>query len=56
MVVDRIVLHDQKAQTMPEYAVVLGVITFAIVTAISLLSGAVTAAFQRTLDVVSTIT
>jgi Flp pilus assembly pilin Flp len=40
-------------QTMAEYTVVLGVITFAIVATISFLSGAINAAYQGTLDVIS---
>jgi Flp pilus assembly pilin Flp len=41
-----------QGQTMAEYTVVLGVITFGIVTTISLLSGAIGAAYERTLEVV----
>ncbi len=41
-----------EGQTMAEYAVVLGMITLAIVTTISLVSGAIDAAFQRTLEIV----
>lgn len=47
---------DEKGQTMAEYAVVLGVITIAIVTTFSVLSGAIWAAFQRTVDIVSSLT
>ena len=44
--------HDEKGQTMPEYAVVLGVITLAIVTTISVLSGAMNEAFERTIAII----
>lgn len=37
---------------MAEYAVVLGVITLTIVTTLSLLSNAIAAAFDRTLNVI----
>lgn len=46
-------LHTESAQTMAEYAVVLGVITLTIVTTLSLLSDAVVAAFDRTLTVLA---
>ena len=52
MVVGQIELHDQKAQTMAEYTVVLGLITVAIVTTVSVLSDAVLAAFERALEIV----
>ena len=39
----------EGGQTMAEYAVVLGVITIAIVTTFAALSGAILAAFERTL-------
>ena len=42
----------EEGQTMAEYTVVLGVITLAIVTTISLLSGAINAGFERTLDII----
>ena len=45
-------LQADEGQTMAEYTVVLGMITLAIVTTISLLSGAINSAFTRTLDVV----
>lgn len=45
-------LHDERAQTMAEYVVVLGVITVVIVTSFSLLSEAILAAFERTLEIV----
>ena len=43
---------DEKGQTMAEYAVVLGLITLAIVTTISVLSGAMNDAFERTLAII----
>lgn len=45
-------LQADEGQTMAEYAVVLGMITLAIVTTISLLSDAINTGFTRTLDVV----
>lgn len=45
-------LHDEKAQTMAEYVVVLAVITVTIVTSFSVLSKAILAAFERTLEIV----
>lgn len=47
--------HTEAGQTMAEYAVVLGVITLAIVTAFSLLSDAIAAGFDRTLDIVTSV-
>ena len=44
----------ESGQTMAEYTVVLGVITLAIVTTISVLSGAIDDAFMRTLEIVQT--
>ena len=44
--------RNERGQTMAEYVVVLGMITLAIVTTISLVSGAILAAFQRTLEIV----
>ena len=44
--------NDEKGQTMAEYAVVLGLITLAIVTTISVLSGAMNDAFERTLAII----
>jgi Flp pilus assembly pilin Flp len=55
MVVDRIALLDEKAQTMAEYVILLGLITVGVVTTISLLSNAVQSGFQRTLDLVSSV-
>jgi len=46
-------LENQEAQTMPEYAIVMGMITIAIVTTISLLSGVVVTMFQNVVDAVS---
>ena len=48
--VDRIALEDQNAQTMTEFAFILSLITLAIVTSVSLLSGAVRELFQLALD------
>ncbi|MHB1243794.1 MAG: Flp family type IVb pilin [Gaiellaceae bacterium] len=45
----------EAGQTMAEYAVVLGVITFVIVTTFSLLSDAINAAFTRTLEIVQSV-
>ena len=50
-----IFIKCDEGQTMAEYTVVLGVITLGIVTTISFLSGAINTAFQRTLDVVSSV-
>ncbi len=52
---NRIAMEDQNAQTMAEFAVVLGLITIAIVTTISFLSDAVLTLFQNTLDIVSKV-
>ena len=49
-------IRDEEGQTMAEYAVVLGVITITIVATFSVLSGAIWAAFQRTVDIVSSVT
>ena len=49
----KITTETESGQTMAEYAVVLGVITLAIVTTFAALSGAINDAFERTLDVVS---
>ena len=47
--------ENERGQTMAEYVVVLGVITIAIVGAFSGLAGAMEAAFQRTVDIVSSV-
>jgi Flp pilus assembly pilin Flp len=47
---------DESGQTMAEYAVILGVITITIVGTFSVLSGAIAAAFQATVDIVSSLT
>jgi Flp pilus assembly pilin Flp len=49
---EAITLQDENAQTMAEYVVVLGVISVAIVTSFSVLSDAILAAFERTLEIV----
>ena len=48
-------IDTEKGQTMAEYTVVLGVITIAIVTTFSLMSGWINDAFTRTLDIVRTV-
>jgi Flp pilus assembly pilin Flp len=47
------VIPTQRGQTSAEYAIVLSMITFAVVTTISLLSGTVTGLFQSVLDAVT---
>jgi Flp pilus assembly pilin Flp len=48
--------NDETGQTMSEYAVVLCVITLAIVTTISVLSGVMNDAFVRTLEIIEAAT
>ena len=48
-------IDNESGQTMAEYTVVLGVITIAIVTTFSLMSGWINDAFTRTLDIVRTV-
>lgn len=50
---NRIAPSEQKGQTMPEFAIVLGMITVAIVTTISLLSDAALRMFENAVDVIS---
>lgn len=50
-----ITFHTESGQTMAEYAVVLGVITLAIVTTLSLLSDQIAAGFDRTLSVLTSV-
>jgi len=50
-----ITFHTESGQTMAEYAVVLGVITFIIVTTFSLLSDQIAAGFDRTLSVLRSV-
>lgn len=52
----KIAPRGERGQTMAEYAVILGVITITIVTTFSVLSGAIAAGFQRTVDIVSSVT
>jgi Flp pilus assembly pilin Flp len=52
---DLITLHGETGQTMAEYAVVLGVITLAIVTTFSFLSDAIAAGYDRTLDILTAV-
>ncbi len=53
MMNDSIRFHAESGQTMAEYAMVISVITLVIVTAFSLLSSEIDAAFERTLTIVS---
>jgi Flp pilus assembly pilin Flp len=55
MLKGRITIQSESAQTMAEYAVVLGVITLAVVASFSLLSDAVSAALERTLELVGSV-
>ena len=48
-------IDGEDGQTMSEYAVVLGVITFAIVATFSVLSGSINAAFERTVSIVQSL-
>ena len=48
---DSITLREESGQTMAEYALVLGVITLAIVTTFSFLSDAIAAGYDRTLSI-----
>jgi Flp pilus assembly pilin Flp len=50
-----ITIQNEAGQTMVEYAVVLGVITFVIVTTLSLRSGHINAAFTRTLSILTSV-
>ncbi len=52
MIGGRNTLHDERAQTMAEYVVVLGLITAAIVATLSVLSDTILAAFERSLEIV----
>lgn len=49
-------LYDERAQTMAEYVVVLGVITLAIVASFGALSGAIEAMLGETLDLLDLLT
>ena len=53
MMNDSIMFHAESGQSMAEYAVVLGVITLAIVATFSLLSDAIAAGLDRTIAIVS---
>jgi Flp pilus assembly pilin Flp len=44
---------NERGQTAAEYAVVLGLITIAVVTTIATMSGVIVGMFQAALDVVS---
>jgi Flp pilus assembly pilin Flp len=50
-----IAFREETGQTMAEYAVVLGVITLAIVTTFSFLSDAIAAGYDRTLDILTAV-
>ena len=50
-----ITFHTESGQTMAEYALVLGVITLAIVTTFSLLSDAIAAGLDRTVSVLTSV-
>ena len=50
-----ITLDTESGQTMAEYALVLGVITFVIVTTFSLLSDQIVAGFERTLSILTSV-
>lgn len=50
-----ITVRNERGQTMAEYAVVLAVITAAIITSFSLLSGTMEAAFDRTLALIKLV-
>jgi Flp pilus assembly pilin Flp len=49
---ENIQINAESGQTMAEYTVVLGMITLAIVTTFTLLSGAIDEAFMRTVEIV----
>jgi Flp pilus assembly pilin Flp len=53
MVIGRIALQDEKAQTMVEYGLIMGLVTLAVIGTVSLLSDAVLAMFQRIFEAVS---
>jgi Flp pilus assembly pilin Flp len=50
-----ITFEAEAGQTMAEYAVVLGVITFIIVATFTLLSGQIDVAYNRTLDILTSV-
>jgi Flp pilus assembly pilin Flp len=50
-----ITLDTESGQTMAEYAVVLGMITFVIVTTFSLLSDQIVTGFERTLSILTSV-
>ena len=55
MMRDAITFRTESGQTMAEYALVVGVITFVIVTTFSLLSDTIVAAYQRTFDILTSV-
>ena len=50
-----ITFQTESGQTMAEYALVLGIITFIIVTTLSLVSDQIAAAFDRTLAILTSV-
>ena len=52
MTLGRSEITAERGQTMAEYAVILGVVTIAIVTSFGFLAAAIEAALQRALDVI----
>ena len=50
-----ITFRSESGQTMAEYALVVGVITFVIVTTFSLLSDTIVAAYTRTFDILTSV-
>jgi Flp pilus assembly pilin Flp len=50
-----ITFRAESGQTMAEYALVVGVITFVIVTTFALLSDTIVAAYQRTFDILTSV-
>ena len=55
MMRNSIAFQPEPGQTMVEYAVVLGVITFVIVTTFSLISDQIVVAFERTLGIIASV-
>ncbi len=53
MMTERISLTEELGQTMAEYAVVLGVIVIAIVTAFGVLSGAIAESINDAVNIVT---
>lgn len=55
MTMDQIYFTAEKGQTMAEYAVILAVITIAIITSFSLLADAIEVALQSVLGIIGDI-